>query len=383
MEQQNSIYYSSQAEDSSKPRFYTTNSYTHYQSQQGQDMLRHLSSDSGYHSNTSHQSDDFCYADQSPITVMSTIPASPSRYYENNVTASQTLQSQYFESSQMYRSRSNPSSQQRSTPESLGWVPGSDLLKLYKFVVQKGKEPYLELLLGCSVTPDTPERVYLDPPKVHQKNAFPCQYPACNDPKIFKRPADLERHYRNVHASLDQREQYPCDYPNCQKGRGPFTRKDHFRDHLRDYHKEDIGSAKGEKQYERKKWLKLQEAWVAERNISAKWWRCQKCLQRVYVSDAGFDCPDCKVTLDSERVDRIRAKARAQALAASTGMEDVQYGVASSTTTYPANCVDCGDTGWIWNELEHNWDACQACPPQTYKYEEEWNNSGATYSSNN
>ena len=144
MEQQNSTYYSSQAEDSSKPRFYTSNSYTHYHSQQGQDMLRHLSSDSGYHSNTSHQSDD-CYADQSPITVMSSIPASPSLYYEKNVTVSQTLQSQFYESSQLHRSPSNPSNQHRSTPANLGWLPNSDLLDLYKFVVQKGKEPYFEV----------------------------------------------------------------------------------------------------------------------------------------------------------------------------------------------------------------------------------------------
>ncbi|TAQ89399.1 hypothetical protein B7494_g2259 [Chlorociboria aeruginascens] len=57
----------------------------------------------------------------------------------------------------------------RATPNSLGWSPNTELWKLYKFVVAKGKEPYLDLLPEWTITNETPERVYLDPsPCVHR-----------------------------------------------------------------------------------------------------------------------------------------------------------------------------------------------------------------------
>jgi hypothetical protein len=52
------------------------------------------------------------------------------------------------------------------TPSSLDWPPNTDvrdLLKLYNFVVQKGKEPYFELQPPWTASQQTPERVYLDP----------------------------------------------------------------------------------------------------------------------------------------------------------------------------------------------------------------------------
>lgn len=64
-----------------------------------------------------------------------------------------------------YGSSSTPRGFVRSTPSSLGWTPDTKLWKLYKFVVTKGKEPYLELLPEYVCTRETPERVYLDPPK--------------------------------------------------------------------------------------------------------------------------------------------------------------------------------------------------------------------------
>jgi hypothetical protein len=50
----------------------------------------------------------------------------------------------------------------RHTPLSLGWSTNSKLSNLYKFTVQKGKEPYFELCPPWSVTAQTPPRVYLD-----------------------------------------------------------------------------------------------------------------------------------------------------------------------------------------------------------------------------
>jgi hypothetical protein len=53
----------------------------------------------------------------------------------------------------------------RWTPITLGWQTNSDLLKLYKFVVQRSKEPYFELMDPWTRTQQTPAKVYLDSPE--------------------------------------------------------------------------------------------------------------------------------------------------------------------------------------------------------------------------
>jgi hypothetical protein len=53
----------------------------------------------------------------------------------------------------------------RHTTTTLGWLPNSDLLSLYKFVVPKSKEPYFELMDPWVPTPETPSWVYLDEPE--------------------------------------------------------------------------------------------------------------------------------------------------------------------------------------------------------------------------
>lgn len=234
----------------------------------------------------------------------------------------------------------------------------------------------------------------------NRKNEFPCLYPGC-DEKIFKRPADLERHHRNVHGEPDQKDNFLCDYPPC-KARGAFTRKDHFRDHLRDYHKEDLGSMKREKRgkpLDEKRWLKLQDAWIAERKIVATWWRCPKCLQRVHIAESGYNCQSCNHPCDGERADRIDAfRARAArtrdtyaapaAASNSAGMDDVQYGYnatvsAAPATMYLADCVDCNDTGYIINQSSAGgWTACPACQPaveQHYKVDTPWDDGNTGY----
>lgn len=134
-----------------------------------------------------------------------------------------------------------------------------------------------------------------------QKGTYPCQFPGCQSKKAFNRPADLERHYRNVHVSESQRERYQCDYSKCDRAADPFTRKDHYRDHLRDYHKEDLGQAKGAKTEDRPKWERAQKVWLAERNISSDWWRCAKCLLRVHAAEEGWECQKCNEKCDLER----------------------------------------------------------------------------------
>lgn len=58
-----------------------------------------------------------------------------------------------------------PIADTRPTPTSLGWSPDSPLLKLYKFVVTKQKDPYFELQEGYASSYQIPPRVYLDYPE--------------------------------------------------------------------------------------------------------------------------------------------------------------------------------------------------------------------------
>jgi hypothetical protein len=53
----------------------------------------------------------------------------------------------------------------RHTPSSLGWSQATELVKLYKFILPKGKLPYFELLEKFTPTYETSDRVYLDESK--------------------------------------------------------------------------------------------------------------------------------------------------------------------------------------------------------------------------
>ncbi|CAM1501006.1 Fc.00g101680.m01.CDS01 [Cosmosporella sp. VM-42] len=120
-----------------------------------------------------------------------------------------------------------------------------------------------------------------------------CLYPDCNS-RPFKRVADLQRHYKNTHAPDDAKDTYWCDYPKCVRNREPFHRRDHFRDHLREYHKEDI----------QKRGASINEEWLNGRYLSTSWWRCPRCLDRVYVAQHDFECPKCKTSCEPARKER-------------------------------------------------------------------------------
>ncbi|CAH0058809.1 unnamed protein product [Clonostachys solani] len=107
----------------------------------------------------------------------------------------------------------------------------------------------------------------------------------------FNRYADLERHYRDCHRPEEERDAFPCDYKRCQRNTDPFRRRDHFRDHLRDYHKEDM----------EKRGVPVTDEWLEGRNVPSDWWRCIKCLTRIYVESHGFECPGCKVPCHEKR----------------------------------------------------------------------------------
>ncbi|KAL0777925.1 hypothetical protein CaCOL14_005578 [Colletotrichum acutatum] len=120
---------------------------------------------------------------------------------------------------------------------------------------------------------------------------FPCLEAGCTA-NPFKRKADLERHYRQVHQDPSKKEAHKCDYPKCSRRSEPFGRRDHFRDHLRDYHNEDIF----------KRGTHVDDSWLQGRNLSSRWWRCSKCLIRVDVNSyPDHVCPKCKNPCEDKR----------------------------------------------------------------------------------
>jgi hypothetical protein len=192
-----------------------------------------------------------------------------------------------------------------------------------------------------------------------QKNRFPCMYPGlCNGKQnIFNRPADLARHYKNVHCPP---EEFACDYPNCPRFKDPFGRKDHYRDHLRDFHKEDIGSAKrGTK--DEKHWPRAQKAWLAERIISHRHWRCIRCLVKNYVAEVGWECSSCKTPCEE---DRIRARMKAGESAG-----DMQVPAIAEPIAY--YCAGCNGSLWVEDE-GGTMVACPRCSTPASSYDEWW-----------
>ncbi|KAG5926588.1 hypothetical protein E4U42_003153 [Claviceps africana] len=117
-----------------------------------------------------------------------------------------------------------------------------------------------------------------------------CLYPGCNA-KPFKRRADLDRHYKHRHAADAQKVSFSCDYPRCSRRKDPFYRLDHFRDHLREFHKEDIEKRGGS----------VDRDWLGDRRVSSTWWRCCKCLSRIYIEHNGYECPGCKTSCQAKR----------------------------------------------------------------------------------
>ncbi|KAL1902934.1 hypothetical protein Sste5346_000846 [Sporothrix stenoceras] len=173
------------------------------------------------------------------------------------------------------------------------------------------------------------------------KNKFVCTRPDCNGP-VFTRMADLERHIRHIHTDADKKERFLCDYNSCSRSATPFHRKDHYREHLREYHLEDLlkrGSnanhhtaassssagasgpdslspstaASSTADLKRNKKL-LQETQLQNCKTENEWWRCARCLQRVDIAGRGWTCPGCKGSIEEPRKS-IRMSRAAAAMA--------------------------------------------------------------------
>ncbi|KAK3179776.1 hypothetical protein K4F52_008854 [Lecanicillium sp. MT-2017a] len=138
------------------------------------------------------------------------------------------------------------------------------------------------------------EEFQSESPKASRDYPVVCLHPGC-EAKPFKRRADLDRHYKHKHAPASQKDAYYCDYPKCARRRDPFHRRDHFRDHLREFHKEDIEKRGGGSV------VKDEDSVINDRNTPSSWWRCAKCLVRNYVEESGYDCPLCKTSCQAKR----------------------------------------------------------------------------------
>ncbi|KAF7898226.1 hypothetical protein EAF00_004672 [Botryotinia globosa] len=332
-------------------------------------------SDQGSISTQSGSSKDFySTAPSSPSMSFDFNPSHLPQYYDDGY--NQVYDNYTAASYSMERSSSSQSHSLKATPSSLGWSPETELFRLYKLIVPKGKEPYLELLPGYAIHQDTPQQVFLDPPSDPQKGIYPCQFPINCPGKQFRRPADLERHYRHVHADADQKGSFPCDYKPCTRSKGPFTRKDHYRDHLKDFHKEDIGTAKQPKKTKDPKKLEsLQQAWLEERQIDPRWWRCRKCLRRVYVDANGYKCVNCNEECGKERIEAREQKKL------DGDREKMYYLGERADMMYAAQCTSCNGSMWISDVgfgEEHS-VPCPICmPSEEISYVDvEWQEEGS------
>ncbi|KAG4438263.1 hypothetical protein IFR05_006245 [Cadophora sp. M221] len=260
----------------------------------------------------------------------------------------------------------------RHTPRSLNWSSDTENVKLYRFVMDL-EELHFELLPQHNPTAHTPSRVYLDQPECATKGKTFCCWPECTRTDAFARPADLARHYQNVHSSSKDKNVFRCPYRPCANGRDQdgnhFTRKDHLRNHLRDYHVEDIGFYKGPKmprtEEEMTKWRTEEKKWLASRRIDAKWWTCAKCLERRWVKVDGWDCPSCRVPCATER-----KEARLRISKPADDMEEYdQEGTptfsdigtpSSDYSQMGTRCFLCNGLEWV-DSCYGEWEPCEAC----------------------
>ncbi|KAI0455854.1 hypothetical protein F5B21DRAFT_172792 [Xylaria acuta] len=169
----------------------------------------------------------------------------------------------------------------------------------YDFVtnLEPGQEPYWRLRPGLEPTDQRPatraheDASAMDPHPQRNEGLYVCMEPGC--PKSFRRKADLERHLSQMHTPKEKKLKYPCDWKKCQRAKEPFGRRDHQRDHYRQYHKEDImprGSSG-----------KDDQRWWDSRSVNLDWWRCARCLTRVKVGDYRYTCPRCRISCEPER----------------------------------------------------------------------------------
>lgn len=146
----------------------------------------------------------------------------------------------------------------------------------------------------------------------------PAKYPCLICTQSFARQADLKRHYDHMHSPAENLDRFYCDYKQCLRsekgsrqaqermgsqppsekvaGIGPFTRKDHFKAHLREQHQEALPKRDPRKD----------PGWLDGKILKEEWWRCVKCLKRVWIHKQRdenrneYMCCNCGAPCDQE-----------------------------------------------------------------------------------
>ncbi|KAK7749181.1 hypothetical protein SLS62_008362 [Diatrype stigma] len=220
----------------------------------------------------------------------------------------------------------NATTGSESQQQGYSWVQYYDFIAT---TIEQGQTPYWQLKAGYTPSKDYPAIMPAEADSTPRSTEIlhPCLAPGC-DSKPFKRKADLERHYQQVHWDSATKTSYPCDYPRCPRATEYFYRRDHCRDHYREYHKEDLvrrspggggggggsssslspcpslsssSSSRASSSSSSSSRKRETAEWWADRNVSKKWWRCAKCLRRVAIQLDGFECRDCKAVCETER----------------------------------------------------------------------------------
>ncbi|CAH0018035.1 unnamed protein product [Clonostachys rhizophaga] len=176
-----------------------------------------------------------------------------------------------------------------SAPASFPMYPQT-LMEIPRTVPYRQSPPTSGILAHSRSIAHNARRARRARPATRPSGGYACLSAGCGSGP-FNRYADLERHYRDCHCPEEEREAFPCDYKKCPRNVDPFRRRDHFRDHLRDYHKEDM----------EKRGVPVTDEWLDGRYIPSDWWRCIKCLERIHIEPHGFECPSCKVPCHEKR----------------------------------------------------------------------------------
>ncbi|KAI1173122.1 hypothetical protein F4777DRAFT_464156 [Nemania sp. FL0916] len=171
----------------------------------------------------------------------------------------------------------------------------------YDFIAQlePSQAPFWRLKAGLQPTPERPATVPV-PQTQTNESMYGCFHPHCS--MNFRRKADLERHYEQLHTPADKKAKYPCDRKKCSRGaENPFHRMDHYRDHLRAFHFEDL--------VRRRPSGTEKPSWWEKRSVDLAWWRCTRCLTRVKVDEHGYICSNSKCNSPCEP-ERQKARLR-------------------------------------------------------------------------
>jgi rubrerythrin len=184
--------------------------------------------------------------------------------------------------------------------------------------------------------------------------------PNTNAEQYTNRATALHKASRAQTAKRKEYQGMLCDYRKCLQHEN-LMRKDHLREHYREYHFEDL-IKRGRSKLGKVK-TETAEEFLASRvnSLSLRWWRCSKCLYRVQVNLNGYTCPICKTKCEPERL-KYREIAR-NANESISDASKTQLGslTGSPEANYVTGCGQCENTWLPDKDDESLWTSCPRC----------------------